>query len=80
VDFRRANRVVRYFLFFGHASPVLRAKCDVTLHVARAELPGSYYYERLEVITATNVSSLVEIGYKPTEEQFVVQYLNQHRR
>jgi hypothetical protein len=62
--------------FFGYASPTLRAECDVTLHVAREEPPGSYYYERLEAITATNVPSLVEIGYKPTEERFVARYRN----
>jgi Fic family protein len=74
VDFRRGDRTARYLFFFGYASPALRAECDVTLHVAREEPPGSYYYERLEGIIATNVPSLVEIGYKPKEERFVARY------
>jgi Fic family protein len=71
VDFRSGDRAARYLFFFGYASPALRPNCDVTLHVAREEPPGSYYFERLEVITALNVPSLVEVGYKPTEERFV---------
>lgn len=74
VDFRRGDRAARYLLFFGYASPMLRDNCEVTLHVAREEPPGSYYFERLETLSALNVPSLVEIGYKPVDERFVARY------
>lgn len=74
VDFRRADRAARYLFFFGYASPALRSDCDVTLHVAREEPAGSYYFERLDAITAPNVPSLIEIGYKPKEERFVARH------
>ncbi|MBI3683050.1 MAG: Fic family protein [Acidobacteria bacterium] len=80
LDFRRGNRAARYLFFFGYASPALRTESDVTLHVAREEPPGSYYYERLDAITAPNVPSLVEIGYQPAAEQFVFRYRNGETR
>lgn len=66
--------------FFGYISPALRTDSDVTLHVAREEPPGSYYYERLDAITAPNIPSLVGIGYMPAAERFVVRYRNGERR
>ena len=74
VDFRRAERAARYLFFCGFASYALRDSCDVTLHVAREEPPGSYLYEKLESLSADNVPDLVEIGYQPREEKFIARY------
>jgi len=71
LDFRRGERTARYLFFFGHASHRLRRRCDVTLHLSREDPPGSYYYERLDGITAPNVPDLREIGYDMKKEQFV---------
>ena len=71
LDFRRGERTARYLFFFGYASPELRKRCGVTLHLAREDPPGSYYYERLDGITAPNVPHLREIGYDMKKEQFV---------
>lgn len=72
VDFLAGNRTARYLFFFGGPSYLLRSHCDVVLHVAREERP--YSYERLEHITAPNVPSLFEIGYKAIEESFYARY------
>ena len=72
VDFRRAETVARYLLFFGHVSYKMRDRCNVTLHVALEEPPNSYNYERLENVQAKNVADLVEIGYEISKERFVV--------
>lgn len=72
VDFRQGDTAARYLFFFGHASYKMSARCDVTLHVAREEPPGSFYYERLENIQSPNVPNLVEIGYEVTKERFAV--------
>jgi Fic family protein len=74
LDFRLGDRTARYIFFFGYASPELRPECDVTLHVAREEPAGSFFYETLTNITSPNVPSLVEIGYKPGAERFVARY------
>ena len=72
VDFRTGERAARYLFFFGYPSYALRqAGIDVTLHIAREEPPGSYYYERLELISAPNVPQLVETGYHARDERFV---------
>src|SRR6266516_3758332 len=72
IDFRAGDRSARYLFFFGSPSYSIRNDCDVTAHVAREE--GSYHYERLDNIVAPNVPSLVEIGYKPSEERFLARY------
>ena len=64
----------RSLFFFGFASYALRDSCDVTLHVAREEPPGSYVYEKLESLSADNVPDLVEIGHQPREEKFIARY------
>ena len=79
VDFRRGETTARYLFFFGHASSQMRSHCDVTIHVAREEPSNSYNYQRLELIGATNVPDLAEIGYKMSEECFVVRSRNQSR-
>ena len=74
IDFRLKERSARYLFFFGSGDRVLRNsyRCTVTLHVAREEPPNSYYYERLESITAPNVPDLVEVGYEMSKERFVL--------
>jgi Fic family protein len=69
VDFVRTDRTARYLFFFGYASAELR-DLRVTLHVSREEPAGSYYYERLDQISAPNVPGLVEIGYDAGSEEF----------
>jgi Fic family protein len=71
VDFTSGLKSARYLFFFGYAHPQLRPTCDVTLFVAREDPPGSYYYRRLDGITAPNVPQMTEIGYLPAEERFV---------
>lgn len=69
------TRSARYLFFFGAPSKQLRSKkCAVTVFVAREEPPGSFLYTRLEQITAPNVPDLVELGYEPIDESFVVRY------
>lgn len=70
LDFRSGDRSARYLFFFNNPGYLMRPRCDVTVHVAREEAP--YHYERLEHITAPNVPNLVEIGYLPREERFLV--------
>ncbi len=72
VDFRLAETSARYLFFFAHASYTMRARCSVTLHVAREEPPNSYNYEKLENLQSTNVPDLFEIGYEMSKERFVV--------
>jgi hypothetical protein len=74
IDFKRRDKAARYLFFFGFASAVLRGHCDVTLHLAREEPQGSFKYERLETLSAPNVPSLIEIGYRPGEEKFIARY------
>lgn len=71
VDFRSDQRAARYLFFFGSPSYSLRDRSDVSLLVAREDPPGSYNYERLEVLSAPNVPSLVEIGYDWRRECFL---------
>ncbi len=72
IDFRRADKRVRYLFFFGHASNQMRERCQVSLHVAREDPPNSFNYERLDNISAPNVPSLTEIGYEIAKERFVI--------
>ena len=72
VDFVRGETTARYLLFFGHASHLMRSRCDVTLHVAREEPPRSFNYEKLYNIRSINVPDLVEVGYEMSKEQFLV--------
>ena len=76
VDFRKGDKSARYLFFFGCSSWTLRQRCDVTLHVAREEPPGSYHYERLERFDASNIPDVVELGYEMSKEQFVVRGRN----
>ena len=71
IDFRSGDVAVRYLFFFGMPSPTLRPTCDVTLWISREEPTGSYFYERLDVILASNVPRMREIGYISKEERFV---------
>lgn len=73
IDFKIGNRAARYLFFFGSPSSSMRGHdVDVTLHVSREEPPGSFYYERLDSISAQNVPNTVEIGYSAKSEAFVV--------
>ncbi len=76
VDFVRGERAARYLFFFGHASSSMRRRCDVTLHVAREEPPGSFHYERLEYLQSPNVPGIEEVGYEMKKERFVVRMRN----
>ena len=73
VDFVTKLKSARYLFFFGFASWKIRSEPEVavTLHLSREEPSDSFYYERLDDITAPNVPSIVEIGYLPAKEQFV---------
>lgn len=72
LDFRSGAQASRYLFFFGSPSYAMRSRADVTLHISREEPPGSFRYERLDGLSAPNVPSFVEIGYKFDEEAFVV--------
>lgn len=73
VDFLIEGKSARYLFFFGSASWKIQSETTVvvTLHLSREEPSNSFYYERLDNITAPNVPSIVEIGYLPEKEQFV---------
>ena len=71
VDFKSGHRTARYLFFFGYPSYSMKGRCDVTLHVAREEPPGSYNYERLDSLSAPNVPGLVEVGYGASREEFI---------
>lgn len=73
IDFRAGDRAARYLFFFGTPSHGLREDCDVTAWVAR-EGDRPYFYERLDTVTAPNVPSLLEVGYRPAAEKFVARY------
>jgi hypothetical protein len=72
LDFRSGERAARYLFFFGSPSSSMRLQADVTLHISRESPPGSFYYERLDSITAPNVPNCFEIGYKAADETFIV--------
>ena len=80
VDFRRGDASARYLFFFGNANHAMRDRCQVTLHVAREEPPGSFNYERLEHIRSENVPELAEVGYDMSKERFVVRGRNNRPR
>lgn len=71
IDFRSGERTARYLFFFGYANYQLRPRCDVTLFISREDPPGTYFYQRLDRLTAPNVPTFVEIGYQPEAERFV---------
>lgn len=71
VDFVSGKKSARYLFFFGSPSRYLKTHADVTLHLSREEPPRSFHYERLEYISAPNVPSIVEIGYRADKERFV---------
>lgn len=72
LDFRSGAMAARYLFFFGSPSAALRNQSDVTLHISREEPPGSFFYRRLDEISAPNVPSIVEVGYKQSAEAFVL--------
>jgi len=72
IDFRSGSRIARYLFFFGFPSYLLRPDAEVTLHASREEPPGSIHYERLDQLSGANVPNLVEIGYQPKDEEFVI--------
>ena len=80
VDFRSGDKSARYLFFFGSPSYVLRGETDVTLHISREDPPGSFFYQRLDAMTAPNVPNLVEIGYKQVSENFIVRGHDNHSR
>lgn len=71
IDFVRGERSARYLFFFGYASVPMRTFTNVTVHVAREERP--YHFERLDQVTDAS-SLLMELGYSPSDEQFVARY------
>jgi hypothetical protein len=80
VDFRSGERSVRYLFYFGYSHQVLRHSCDVTLSISREEPPGSFYYERLDRLSAPNVPTIVELGYQPGPERFIARLRNNSTR
>lgn len=71
IDFRSGEKSARYLFFFGSPSYHLRRHSDVTLFLAREDPSGSFHYEKLDDLSAPNVPSIVELGYKLSEETFV---------
>ncbi len=71
IDFVRGERTARYLFFFGSKSHYLKDKCHVTLHIAREEPSGSYYYELLDNLSMPNTISISELGYDSKAEKFV---------
>jgi len=71
IDFRSGEKSARYLFFFGSPSYHLRRQSDVTLFLAREEPSGSFHYEKLDDLSAPDVPSVVELGYKLSEETFV---------
>jgi len=76
IDFRSGTSAARYLFFFGSPSYSMRREADVSLHISREEPPGSFYYERLDAISAPNVPNIMEIGYRADAEAFVVRVAN----
>ena len=72
VDFRSGERTARYLHFFGYANYPMSQHAQVSLHLSREETP--FFFERLDNITASNVPSLREVGYSPSDELFVARY------
>lgn len=76
LDFRSGPHAARYLFFFGSPSYSMRREADVTLHISREDPSGSFHYERLDTLTAPNVPSIVEVGYKAADEVFIVRGRN----
>jgi Fic family protein len=73
IDFRSGDAAARYLFFFNFPSYVLKSECsDVTLRVAREHPPGSYNYQRLDELDTTTIPTVLEIGYLPKEEKYIV--------
>lgn len=71
VDFISGDKSARYLFFFGSPSMRIKSKADVTLHICREEPPKSFYYEKLDHLSAPNIPNIVEIGYRAHDERFV---------
>jgi Fic family protein len=77
VDFNINNRKARYLFFFGYPSHSIRSKhCDVSLFISREQPTDSFYYERLDNITAFDLPSMREVGYSIHEERFFQRQMN----
>ena len=70
IDFVKPNFSARYLFFFGFGSYDVRATSPVTLHIAREDPPGSFYYVLLRDLTSPDTLSFVEIGYDIKTERF----------
>lgn len=63
----------RYLFFFGFSSSAMSAAIgpnQVTLHTAAEVYPS--YFERLGNLSGTDLPDIIEIGYAPGEERFVI--------
>ena len=69
-DFKRGDRSARYLFFFGYSSPILQGSSPVTLHVAREDPEGSFYY--VNVRDLVDVPEIQELGYDTKKDEFVV--------
>ena len=69
-DFVRYGVSARYLFFFGFGSYDVKEASPVTVHIAREDPPGSFYYVTLRDITSPDVPSFVEIGYDIKTERF----------
>lgn len=79
LEFANNKRIARYLFFFGFPSFLLKNETDVTLHIAREEPSGSFYYERLDQLNPQHVPRLIEIGYQANSEEFVIRTPNSTR-
>lgn len=81
IDFTIGARSVRYLFFFASPSHALRGLgVDVSLHLSREEPTGSFHYELLDQITSQSVPNIMEIGYNPASEAFVVRGIDSRVR
>lgn len=73
IDFRAGDRSARYLFFFGFGSRPLAPQCPVTVHMSREESP--FFYQKLDLITSSDVPDLREIGFDAEREVFVFRQL-----
>ena len=71
IDIVRQEESSRHLFYFNIASPPMRDRSSVTIHVSREEPPGSFWYERLRDILGPHSPPFTEIGYDMQEEHFV---------
>ncbi len=72
LEFAQYGTPARYLFFFWHASRAMGPHAEVTLHLAREEPPGSFKYDRVEIMRgAADTPDLFEIGYDISQERLI---------